>query len=180
MKPIDAIVNARLQYIFNLKLFEYATKDQIDVEKFDSKIEFESDGSIFSLKENMFGSEGIINAAANNVLLSLGTLFITVDTYLSDLGFSNDPNNMTELGMYRSLMYMLRSAFAHNMLMPKWNVQGPYAKLKFDIDLGHSKITGDLSELDGKIFNEKDIGGHRNILSLINLGTLLISKADSA
>jgi hypothetical protein len=59
---------------------------------------------------------------------------------------------------------------------PPQYVRGPYAKLKFDIDLGHAKITGDFSELDGKEFSEKDIGGYKNILSLINLSTILVSK----
>jgi hypothetical protein len=75
---------------------------------------------------------------------------------------------------------MLRSAFAHNMLMPRWNVRGPYADLSFNIDLGKSKISGNFSSLDGQIFSEKHLGGFRHILRLIDAGTILISKIKKA
>lgn len=176
MDPVTAIKNARLQYIYNLKLYDYLLKDKINRYKFDKEIELISFGGSLLLQKNLFSDEDIIDGAANNIMLSLGTLFIMIDTCLSDLGFHNDANNTTASGMYRTLIYMLKSAFAHNMLQPKWKIKGSYSKIKFNLRLKHGNIKCDLSKLNGKLFKEEDLGGYKNIKELVDFSTDIISK----
>ena len=61
--------------------------------------------------------------------------------------------------MLRTLVYMIRCAYAHDLIHPKWNVKGPYCQ-QLKIELQDETVELDLSEKDGQPFDVKDIGGH--------------------
>ena len=54
---------------------------------------------------------------------------------------------------------MIRCAYAHDLMHPKWNVKGSYRQL-LKIELQGKNIELDLSEKNGQPFDIKDIGGH--------------------
>ena len=56
------------------------------------------------------------------------------------------------------LVYMIRCAFAHDIMRPCWKVKPKYSRvLELEIDGCKQKI--DLPALNGKVFEDSQIGG---------------------
>ena len=106
----------------------------------------------------MFNSpEDIILAAQNSYVITLGFSAISLDTVLDESGLARGkaPDNVRDL---RDLIYMVRCAFAHDMMDPRWEARGPFSRT-LHIYLPHRTVVIDVGALDGRSFELDHIGG---------------------
>ena len=159
MDPIQRINQAFLQLEFSIKLMNYIELGHIDKEQLDSDTTVLLERRNLSFPDNSFSSyDDIIIAAQNNYIITLGNSAIALETSLQEGGIHNDPKDTSPRGQLRTLVYMIRCAFAHDMMTPSWNIKPQYRRV-LEIDLPTGKIDIDLQNLNGKPFDDKHIGG---------------------
>jgi hypothetical protein len=158
MDPLERIEQAFLQLTFAIKLMCYIELGKVNKDEFDV-------GTTISLTRRNIGLRGrcfisyddIILGAQNNYVITIGFFFIALDNSLNDAKISNDPDDVSHDGTLRTLIYMIRSAFAHDMMSPRWEVRGKYRRV---LALRMSReIEINLYKLHGQPFKDSDIGG---------------------
>lgn len=100
--------------------------------------------------------------ASNGMYVALGTFLIATDNALEALG-PRDPKDLSELGAARSIVYMLRCAFAHGPLSPVWECREPYRQV---FEVASARVRLDARELHGKPFRFADVGGNAGLVAL--------------
>ncbi len=174
---IENINQAFLQLEFSIKLLTYFGNKKIDKDEFDIHINYP--GKIISLNfpSNSFKTyDDLIIAAENSYGITFGFTSIVLDDALQSIGIKCDPSDHTPNGMLRTLVYMIRCAYAHNMMYPKWEVRGNYAH-PLRIVLQYETLELDLSQKNGQPFVINDIGGLSNYLEIKDKICQLISEA---
>jgi len=166
---ISNIDQAFLQLEFTMKLLTYIELGKIDKDVFDTHISITGWERPFSYPANAFNTyNDLILAAENCVLLSVGCTALVLETSLELVGKNPDPNNRSPEGMLRNLIHMIRCAFAHDMMYPKWEVRGDYAQ-PLEIQLERDILKLDLSNKHNQPFNIEDIGGYENYYEIKDL-----------
>jgi len=172
---IQNINQAFLYLEFTIKLFIYMEQITIDKDEFDTKIQITGEKKNIFFNANAFDTyDDLILGAENSVLLAVGFTAIVLDTSLNSIGNKPDPKNRSSDGMLRSLIYMIRCAYAHDMMHPKWEVRGNYAQ-PLEIQLQSDILKLDLSKKHDQAFNIKDIGGYENYFEIKDLICKMIS-----
>ena len=159
MTPYEQIEQAYLHLCWAMKLDSY-----LFINPPKSKAEFDQDITVTDPKDplflpaNQFNSMDDIHLGAeNSILLSLGAFFLALDTAFDEAGYTRNVNANDFFGQLRILIYMIRCAFAHNVLKPQWEVRGDYQR-NLSIRDKEIKIDLDLSTLNSKEFNINQIG----------------------
>lgn len=137
----------------------YFELNKIDKKEFDrdTTILLENGSMVFG-DDTFHTYDDLILAAQNNYMITLGFSAIVLDSSLQKAGIKNAPNDHSDIGQLRSLVYMIRCAFAHDMMYPYWNVKGPYQR-QIKLNLKDKNLMVDLTALDNKIFDVSHIGG---------------------
>ena len=157
---LENIEQAFLQLAFSIKLLTFFELEKIDKDEFDTDLTILGEHGNIGYSHGTFNTyDDLIHAAHNNFNLTLGFTAITLETSLQAASISNNPNDQSPNGMLRTLVYMIRCAYAHDLIHPKWNVKRPYCQ-QLKIELQDETVELDLSEKDGQPFDVKDIGGH--------------------
>ena len=176
-KTIENINQAFLQLEYSIKLLTYSETNQINKDEFDTHVIWPSKIINLNFFHNSFKTyDDLILAAENSYSITLGFTSIVLDEALQSIGIKCDPSDLTPNGMLRTLVYMIRCAYAHNMMYPKWEVQGGYAR-PLSIILQHETLELDLSQKNGHLFLIDDIGGVSNYLEIKDKICQLISEA---
>ena len=103
--------------------------------------------------------QGLDDLSFNLMFGTLAVSVIQIDTAL-DQAFgatTKRPEPPDELGAARSIVCMLRCAFAHNPLVPIWEVRNPYYRRLFDVPSIHVAV--DFSGLNGQTLVPNQFGG---------------------
>lgn len=162
MKPeiLENIEQAFLQLAFSIKLLTFFELRKIDKDEFDTDLIILGERGNIGYRHGTFKTyDDLICGATNNFNLTLGFTAITLESSLQAAKIPNNPNDSSSNGMLRTLIYMIRCAYAHDLMHPRWNVKGQYYQ-KLRIELHSKTIELDLSEKNGQPFDIKDIGGH--------------------
>jgi hypothetical protein len=147
---------------FAIKLMCYAEHDHIDREKFDTEITLLLERENIIFPANTFQSlDSIVLAAQANVGILFDISAIVLDAAFEAAGINRKPESNTPDDLLRTLVYMVRSAFAHNPAMPCWKVRGSYLRT-LTLQLEDEAICIPLPELHGNAFEYKHIGGLAN------------------
>jgi hypothetical protein len=162
---LENIEQAFLQLAFAIKLLAFLDLKKIDKNEFDIDLILGKHGEIAYGHGTFNTYDDLINAAHNNFNLTLGFTAITLETSLQTAGISNNPSDQSPNGMLRTLIYMIRNAYAHDLMHPKWEVKGQYRK-QLIIELQNETVELDLSEKHGQPFDVKDIGGHETYFQI--------------
>ena len=157
---------AFLQVEFALRLLNYCKLGKIHPEEFQ-----ESHSNDFLEQSNLrlvsFGEfenkDKIIKAANTSMLLALGASALALDQACEAADISPCPKSNSQRKELRTLVYMIRCAFAHSIFAPKWKVQSRKYKRKITVKVAlfTPQPTIDLSDLDGELFDFSQIGGFR-------------------
>ncbi len=159
---VEDVEMAFKQLEFAIKLMCHCELRHLDQKKFDSDITILLEEENIGFHDGSFRSyEDLIEASQINVGISFGASAITLDALLEQAGIernskSEDPND--EL---RTLIYMVRCAFAHNIAKPCWEVKAKYRR-KIKLILCGREYSLDFSALNGKDFEYSHIGGFAN------------------
>lgn len=161
---IDNINQAFLQLEFSIKLLTYTELRKIDKDEFDTDLLI-GQGNLSFNHSSFHTYNDLIHGAHNNFNITVGFTSIVLDSSCNSVGISPNPNNHCPEGALRTLIYMLRCAYAHNMMYPKWEVRGPYAQI-LEVPLKNEILKLDLTNKHGTLFDMQDIGGYKNYLNI--------------
>ncbi|MEO8910243.1 MAG: hypothetical protein ABI408_08450 [Gemmatimonadaceae bacterium] len=121
---------------------------------------------IFSLAATV--SLGVVLLAAQNVYsMSLGVCAVALENAMEGAGVRADPKDRSQPGAIRSLVRLMRVAFAHDLMHPRWLVDRRY-KDTLEWDLGGRRHKIDLARINGKSLELEDIGGMLSYLAIKN------------
>ena len=147
---------------FAIKLLCYVEADNIDRPTFDTDVTLLLETENVSFSASTFESlDSMIVVAQANVGVSFGITAIVLDAAFETAGISRKPESNTANDLLRTLVFMIRSAFAHNPAMPCWEVRGPYLRT-LALQLEDETISIDLPRLNGSAFDYGHIGGLAN------------------
>ncbi|NVK18014.1 MAG: hypothetical protein HWE30_04900 [Methylocystaceae bacterium] len=136
------------------KLYHLACEGRFKRDEIDIPLTFQdqSQDTVWVLPDKIFDTDDdLLLAFANSLSVAFGTAGIVLD---SECG--RRPNDIeTEADQCRHLIYQIRNAFAHNMADPHWEIRNP--KFQRVFEFGGLQI--DLSDVNGKRFEYRDIGG---------------------
>jgi len=167
MKPKEKIEQALLQYEFVIKMLTYIESGKLDKKEFDIDTTIIHAKSYNRFPDNTFNTyDDLKLAAENNFSLMLGALTITIESCLAENGIPNNSQDTTPRGQLRQLIYMIRCAYAHDIMEPKWVIKDRYVK-KLTCTAGPYTKEVELDELNGTHFNIEQVGGHGFYFELI-------------
>ncbi len=147
---------------FAIKLMCYCELDHLDRSKFDSDVTILLEKENVSFPSNTFETlDSVVLAAQANVGVCFGVTAIVLDAVFEVAGVPKRPQSFAPADELRTLVYMVRCAFAHNPAMPCWDARKYYARL-LSLPLGASTMTLDLASLHGRPFEHEHIGGFAN------------------
>lgn len=169
MQPLECIIEAYV--IFNLA-FKFVKKcdpqqPQITPEMFRNSLPIKTGGRGVVIPEENF-SQQVLEGRARNLLQSaLGTLLITIDEAADEIWGSKNSKAVDDLGKARNILYMLRCAYAHGPVEPKWVIKKVYQE-QIQLNLpGEIAINFRADLLNGQPFVLDDIGGLEGLVALI-------------
>jgi hypothetical protein len=164
---IENINQAFLQLEFSIKLFSYFENKKVNKDEFDTDVIIPGTPLNSNFYHNSFQTyNDLVLGAENTYSISIGFTAIVLDDALQSIGVNHDPRNKTPNGLLRTLVYMIRCAYAHNMMYPMWNIQPKY-EFQIKIPLAHNIIEINFAKMKGQPFNFiSDIGGLQNYLEI--------------
>lgn len=165
---------------FAIRLMCHCELDHLDLEKFDSDV------SLLFERENVGFSSGTfstkdatIPAAQALVGVSFGVSAIVLDAAFDVAGLKNKPASRDDVDELRTLVRMVRCAFAHNPAFPTWEARGDYQRdLSFSVD--DASLSVDLAALHGQLFEYDHIGGFGCWLRIRDAAVSRINAAQQA
>lgn len=172
---LDDIDQAFLHLEFCIKLMCYCELDYIDRKIFDSDITvlLESNNVGFP-NQNFQSLNSVIVASQIQVGVAFGVTAIVLDAACEIVGLKRNFDSRLPKDELRMLIYMVRNAFAHNVLAPRWKIQGKDFRRIFNLSFEGKQVSIDLSNLDTHLFEYQHIGGvhqwfnfKRSVVSLI-------------
>jgi len=160
------INQAFLQLEFSLKLLTHFELVKVNKDEFDTNVRIRGKYINLDIPHNRFNTyNDLVIAADNTCSITLGFTSIVLDDSLQSAGFSHKPQDKSTDGLVRTLIYLIRCAYAHNMMYPIWEIKTKYI-YKIEIPLKYEVIELDLSQKNGKPFHINDIGGFQNYLEI--------------
>ena len=159
----DALVDvgiAFLQVEFSIKLLSYCELDRIRPAEFDTHQVVLLERENLAFPTGCFSTqEKIVRAAMVAVSLALAGSALTLDKAWDIAGIRPDPHSADGAVKLRTLVHMVRCAYAHGVADPKWEVRGDYRQV-LELDLANGALRLDLRDLHGRSFNFAELGGH--------------------
>lgn len=184
--PINRIDQALLALEFAIKVMNYVALGKIQKEDLDCDTLIRLPGGNLNFGQSTFHTyDDLVHASENLYSQALAASAVAMEAALQDVGIRNDPNDRSDRGQVRSLVYMIRSAFAHDLQLPTWEVRGDYAQ-QMRVRFGHHDLLVDLIALNGQPLELEHFGGPLVFWDLIHevrswiLGANTIQQPTSA
>jgi len=166
MNPTVKIEQAFLQLEFALKLTTYIELGKVDKASLDAALVVELESGNIHFPGGAFHSyDDIILAAQNNFFLTFGFTAVVLDHVLSEAGFAADLPVSSPHRDLRALVYMIRCAFAHDMMHPRWKARGPFTR-GLSVRLPSGPLLVDIKTLNLQPLDVDQIGGMARYLEL--------------
>jgi hypothetical protein len=148
------------QLEFSIKLLSHIELGKLNPDEFDTDHVTLLNGGGLQFPKGPFSTQrSLEQAAAIGVLTAFAATVISLDFAFETAGIapSIEPNDDTI--KLRTLIYMLRNCFAHQIAAPTWMVRQHYQK-NLSVRVGNETIALDLAALNGQPFNPAQIGGY--------------------
>ena len=159
----DALTDIKIAFLqveFAIKLLSYCELGNINPPEFDTEqVVLLECGDLRFPSGNFARQEDIVNAAGVTAASALGNSALTLDKAWEVAGIGHDPASQDNTVKLRTLVFMIRCAYAHGIADPKWQVHGKYRRV-LDVDLPDGPLSLDLRELDRQVFDFEVLGGH--------------------
>lgn len=157
------VEHAFKQLEFAIKLMCYCERGDLDRGKFDSDITIQLDEENIGFPNGSFQSDrDIITASQVNVSICFGVTAIVLDALFEEAEIEKKPKSGDPKDELRTLVYMVRCAFAHNSANPCWKVIGKNYARTFQLNLDGKILHIDMKDLHKKAFEYRHIGGFPN------------------
>ena len=150
------------QLEFAIKLMCYCERGDLDKEKFDSDVLILLEEENVGFPDGSFPSDQeVITASQVNVGICFGVTAIVLDAAFETANIARDPQSQDPKDELRTLVYMVRCAFAHNLAKPCWEARGNFAR-NIQLNIGETDLSIDMVALHGTDFEYSHIGGFAN------------------
>ena len=180
MTPSETIEQAFLQLAFAVKLVTYAELGKFSRPEFDTDVLIKLERRNLPLRGGTFHSDDdIVLAAQNNFVLTLGFTVIVLDRALSEAGYASNLDGASPNRDLRALIYMVRCAFAHDMMNPRWEARGPFAR-ELHVTLPSGVLLIDARALNEQPFDISHVGGYEGYWEIKEEIARMISKLNHA
>ena len=146
------------QLEFAIKLMCYCELGHIDLKKFDTDITILLKHENVGFSAGGFEKDSIIMTSQMLVGTAFGVSAIILDAMYDAAGIKKNIKSREPKEDLRTLVYMVRCAFAHNIAAPVWEAREPDFSRKFCLPLT-PKANIDLSKINGASFEYDHIGG---------------------
>jgi hypothetical protein len=148
------------QLEFAVRLLSYCELGFIKPSDFDTDHLTQLPNGNLHFASGQFSDESAINHAASvNVIMAFGTSVLVLDQAFEAFGIIPDPQGSDNVTRLRTLVYMVRCAFAHRIADPRWEVRGKYRQT-LSFELFGETVSLDLAALNGAGFDIDMIGGY--------------------
>jgi hypothetical protein len=177
-EALEDIEIAFLQLEFAIKLLSYCELKKINAPDFDTDHTVILQNGNLEFPTGYFRDpDNIIKAAKVTVSLAFGASAFALDKAYEVAGVPKDPLSDDNAVRLRTLIYMVRCAYAHGIADPKWEVRGAY-KRSMTLNLTNEcLIKINFGELDGQDFNFEHLGGHGSWFLIRNAAVETLRKA---
>lgn len=163
---------------FAIKLMCYCELDYLDLEKFDTNVVIYLEQKDIRFPSGTFAaSRDTITAAQALVGVCFGTSAIVLDAAFDVAGLKNKASSRFDADELRTLVRMVRCAFAHNPAMPVWKARGSDYSRCLSFTVAGASLSVDLRSLHGQTFEYSHIGGFGNWLRVRDAAVSLIKTA---
>lgn len=174
-----ADVNYAFRHLeFAIRLMCYCELGHINLPKLDADVSilFEKENAGFP--SGTFSSlDEVVPAAQALVGMAFGTSAMVMDAAFEVAGFRNNPHSRQARDELRTLVYMVRCAFAHNPAFPLWEARNKQYARMISIPVGGIALSIDLASLNGQPFEYDHIGGFASWLRIRTASEALIRDA---
>jgi hypothetical protein len=179
MSPADQIRNAWNLWGFVMYLREAAERGALTPTLFVQDLKFFIDDAPvpFVGFRQAYDAAAIDDVTFNLQHGALGLLAISVDTALDDHFGSKGTLHSPDVDGVREYFYLLRCAFAHDPLEPRWAIKERYAKV---VCIPSLLLSLDFSGLDGRQLRGADFGGHDGLIKLVQFARQLVQDRQSS
>lgn len=163
MNLIEALKDVEIsfwQLEFAIKLLSYCELGKIDHHDFDTDHTVLLENGNLGFPTGHFSDpNNIISAAMVSVSLAFGASALALDKAYEVAGIISEPTAANNFIKLRTLVYMVRCAYAHGIADPKWEVRGQYKQI-ISVELANWRVEVNLAELHGQNFDFNQLGGH--------------------
>ncbi len=148
--------------------------NRITLSTLNQQTKLEDDGTGLVIKHG-FNDEQLKADGRNLVLMALASTALATDKAMDIVYGDKNPDDTSELGSARAILYQIRCAFAHDLLVPIWNPKSKY-KHTYRVTVNvqresgattHRTIELDMSALGGKHLCIADFGNFSGYLGLL-------------
>lgn len=123
--PIQAIKSAIELFVFSCFVNDAINANRITPNTFSQQIKLEDDGKGLILSK-VFTDDQLKADARNSVFMALASTALATDKALDIVFGDKNPDDISDLGSARAILYQIRCAFAHDLLVPIWNTKTKY------------------------------------------------------
>jgi hypothetical protein len=163
MNLAHALEDVRISFLqleFAIRMLTYCEQGKIDLNEFDTRhIVLLDKGNLGFPSGHFSDPDNIIRAAGVSVSLAFGASALTLDKAFEAAGVEPDPLSEDNRIKLRTVIFMVRCAYAHGIAEPTWKVKGRYSR-KISVELRSGRIELDLEALHGNVFDFDQLGGH--------------------
>lgn len=173
-EALEDVDIAFLQLEFSLKLLTFCELEKIDPAEFDTDLTVVLEDGNLPYPSGHFSDPGnIVRAAGVSVSLAAGASALVLDKAWEAAGVAPDPTSQDQSVQLRTVVYMIRCAYAHGIAEPRWEVRGNFRRA-FELRLPDGPVTLDLRALDERRFDFDHLDGYRTWFAMrdATLGTL--------
>jgi hypothetical protein len=171
------VEHAFRQLEFAIKLNCFCEKKHLDKDQFDTDVLILLEEQNIGFAEGGFRSyDEIIMASQINIGICFGVSATVLDAAFEEAGINRNPGSQDPNDALRTLVYMVRCAFAHNFANPRWNVRRQYAHV-ITLNLENELLTVDLANLNELEFDYCHIGGFANWYKIRGMAVRMIENA---
>ena len=135
-------------------------------------------GNILFPTSHFSDKDDIIRAAKVSVSLAFGASALALDKAYEVAGIILDPDSGVNDLKIRTLVFMIRCAYAHGIAEAKWEVRNKF-KRTISIEVHGETVEIDLRELNGKTFDYEHLGGYRMWFRILDKSISLLSALNA-
>lgn len=178
----DALTDVRIAFLqveFAIKLLSYCEQGDIDPAVLDThQVVLLEQGNLGFPAGNFSAREDIIRAASVAVSLALAGSALALDKAWETAGIPRDPSSPDGAVRLRTLVHMVRCAYAHGVADPRWEVRGNYRQV-LEVDLPTAPLRLDLRALDSQSFDFVQLGGHAKWFEIRDQSIIALTESNS-
>lgn len=148
---------------FAIRIMCYCEQEHLDLKKFGTDV------SILLPHENVgFGGgvfathAAVIPPSQALVSIAFGASAMVLEAAFEAAGRTRKPTSRSPEDELRTLVFMVRCAFAHNPALPLWEARGRDYARHLSLPLDGTTLSIDLASKNGQPFDYEHIGGFAN------------------